>query len=124
MSLAPNLSSHVTLRAFEEEHSSQQNVWIHGGAYQTCSFQINTSLGYNARIEIPGISVSEEPFSLYVERREDLANCQNRFVVFSRNEDVCNTVFLHGRFKLYLLGNVSILLSVSALEVQQQCPES
>ena len=107
------------------EQRSSSHVLIHGSANTMCSLQINTSIGYDARIEIPGIRVSKQHASLYVERQGDLAKCTNRYVAINRNDEVCNAVVLQNIFQLHLRGNVSISVRVtSALELQPECPET
>ena len=112
-----------------KKNSSQPDVvLIHGSALQMCSLQINTSLGYDARIEIPGSRVSTEPFSLYVERHGDLVSCKHKYVAFYRetdHADTCTSAIHQDSFQFNLHSDISISISaVLASDLHPVCPES
>ena len=109
---------------FEDTNQQQAVFVLHGSAHQTCSIQVNTSLGYYAHMKIPSRNVSKEPFFLYMERQGDLIHCKDKFVAFTRPDEECVTVLSQDNLRVSLQGNVSILVSVKpALEVQSVCPE-
>ena len=112
----------------EQGNTSQDEFLVHGGVfYQTCSLQVNTSVGYRAQIKISAGGVSNEPFCLYVERQGELIDCKYKYVALYENIGVviCPIVFLQKQIQLNVQGNVTILVSVvSAFELQPVCPES
>ena len=98
------------------EDINPSHVILHGSLHRTYSIQVNTSPSYHARIDIPTRRVSNEPFSVYVERLGNLTHCKNKYVDVYRNPGVCvgtkNTeYYLHNQetwtrlkycFKLFL----------------------
>ena len=109
----------------EAGNGSQGMGLLHGRTKHSCSVQINASLGYYTRIEIPKSGVSNESFFLYVERLGELDVCINKYVIFNGNPNACSGILLHESLYLNLEGNVSIFVTeVSASEINHVCPES
>ena len=88
------------------EHRSDQYVVLQGSTHQTCSFQVNTSLGYNVWIEVPGSRVVREPFSFDIERQGDLIDCKNRYLVVYGNTESYTAVLRQNSFQLNVQSNI------------------
>ena len=65
-----------TLPCNFEERDINQGI-LHGNARYTCSIQVMPSVGYHTQLEIPNSHLSNESFSLYIERQGDLGICTN-----------------------------------------------
>ena len=70
---------------FEETNASLEMGYLYGSKHHTCSIQINAPVGYYTRMEILNSDMSNESFSLYIERQGDLKKCTNKYVVFNGN---------------------------------------
>ena len=69
-----------------EKPNTTEGTLIHGSPHDTCSVQINASLGYYTRIEIRNSDMINESFLLYIERLGELDLCTNRYVVLNVND--------------------------------------
>ena len=106
---------------FEERNVSQGIGFLHGSAQHICTIQINASSEYYTLLEIPNTDLSNETFSLHIERKGDLDVCTNRFVVFP---DMCHSILLQDSLYLSLQGDVSVLITgISTSETNPVCPE-
>ena len=110
---------------FEQRNSSQGMGFLHGSALETCSIQINASLGYHTRIDTPDSAGFNKRFFFHIERKGNLSYCENRYLTIDGNNPKCGVVLFQDSVQLNLQGNVSIQINrIEATESKFICPES
>ncbi len=90
-----------------------------GNTATTCSVQIETSVELGILVQIPQW-VSPATF-IYIERVGDLLNCQNRYTVIAADQP-CDILFSHSKFKLYLKGDATVIISDIPRRQGSKCP--
>ena len=101
---------------------SQNVTTFAGNSFQTnCEVKLISSNNTAALLQLPE-EATQDAF-LYAERKGDLLNCQNRFLVIT---DVrpCSIVFWHQKIQLYLKGNTSIFINeMQVTQSSSLCPK-
>ena len=78
-------------------------------SFQTCTIRLLNSADIAALIEVPPRTTSD--VFLLAERKGELPNCKNRYVVIKYGSVPCTSIFRHPDLQLSLQGNVSVKIS-------------
>ncbi len=95
-----------------------------GDPIATCRIQVTTPSQFHGVLmhvfgQIPPST------SVYIERRENLLTCQNKYILITADEGPCYAVIPHTKFEIVLQGNDSFNIGDIAIDhLSLGCQES
>ena len=117
------LWSHNTSQCYVDRQTSGR-ILFHGSMIETCSLQVTAPPETRIQLQIPGRNTSQEPSFLYIEHDGDLENCDNKYVVFNEQIDICSSIVNHKNIQVNLQGKVSLVIrDVPTMDILSKCPK-
>ena len=110
-----------------EENRRDGRVLFRGTSEHFCNLQVVSLEGAYIHLQ-PLLDSKNNSLGhplMYIERNQNLSFCENKYLVFEEQNEVCNLIFVHTNIQIILQGNARILLAaIPSLNLSIQCPES
>ena len=120
--ISSNSSSHVCSTGSNGDLNNE-TLHIHGTSSHHCSLQVASNSASSTVLQVV-VGNSSESTVVYIQRLQDLMQCENRYVVVNTDDTPCSAVLMHPQLEINVHGNVDVTISeVSAVESSYICPE-
>ena len=110
-----------------EEDLMDGRVLFRGTSDYLCSLQVVSREGAYIYLQ-PSLDSKNNSLGhplMYIERNENLSICENKYLVFEEQNEVCNLIFVHTNIQIILQGDARVLLAaIPTLDLSMHCPES